>query len=87
KAFTAVAHRAATHELAPLAVPGGPLQGLSSNGAGRYVLFAGGLPLWDAPLSEGGRVVGGIGVSGAEAHQDLECAQAAAAPFHAEQAR
>jgi uncharacterized protein GlcG (DUF336 family) len=74
KAYTAVAHRIATHELAPLAAPGGPLQGMHANGGGRYVTFAGGLPLWRA-----GRVVGGVGVSGGSADQDLTIASTAAA--------
>lgn len=71
KAFTAVAHRIATEELATLAAPGGELFGLHSNGAGRYVIFAGGVPCW-----LGARVVGGIGVSGGSASQDSACAHA-----------
>jgi uncharacterized protein GlcG (DUF336 family) len=73
KAYTAVAHRIATHELAPLTAPGGSLQGMHANGGGRYVTFAGGLPLW-----EDGRVVGGIGVSGGTAEQDLAIVTAVA---------
>jgi uncharacterized protein GlcG (DUF336 family) len=72
KAFTAVAHRIATHELTELAAPGGPLAGLAANGGGRYVVFGGGLPCWAAD-----RVVAGIGVSGGTAEQDVACAQAA----------
>jgi uncharacterized protein GlcG (DUF336 family) len=74
KAYTAVAHRIATHELTVLAAPGGPLQGLQANGGGRYVTFAGGLPLWRS-----GRVVAAVGVSGGTAEQDLAIATAAAA--------
>lgn len=74
KAFTAVAHRSATGDLAADAAPGGSLAGLASNGGGRYVVFPGGLPLW----SPDGRVVGGVGVSGASAEQDLLCAGEAA---------
>jgi uncharacterized protein GlcG (DUF336 family) len=74
KAYTAVAHRIATHELATLTAPGGPLQGMHSNGSGRYVAFAGGLPFWSDD-----RVVGGVGVSGGTAEQDLAVAKAAAA--------
>jgi uncharacterized protein GlcG (DUF336 family) len=74
KAYTAVAHRIATDELGPLTAPGGPLQGMYANGGGRYVAFAGGLPFW-----RGGRVVGGVGVSGGSAEQDLAAAQAGAA--------
>jgi len=76
KAFTAVAHRIATAELTALAAPGGDLAGLHANGGGRYVVFGGGLPCWSD-----GRVVGGVGVSGGTAEQDVACARAAAAVF------
>ncbi|MDQ1485201.1 MAG: hypothetical protein QOJ62_894 [Actinomycetota bacterium] len=76
KAYTAVAHRARTHDLAPLVQPGGPLAGMQSAAHGRFVCFAGGIPLWS-----GGRVVAGVGVSGGTAEQDLACAEAAAAVF------
>lgn len=82
KAFTAVAHRAATDTLAPLVAPGGDLVGMHSADGGRYVCFGGGLPLWS-----GERVVGGVGVSGGTAEQDVECAQAAAALFLVEEAQ
>jgi uncharacterized protein GlcG (DUF336 family) len=78
KAYTAVAHRAATAELAALAVPGGALAGLHANGGGRYVVFGGGLPCWSA---DGGLVVGGVGVSGGTTEQDIACAEAALAVF------
>jgi uncharacterized protein GlcG (DUF336 family) len=74
KASTAVAHRCPTGDLARDADPTGSLAGLASSGGGRYVVFPGGLPLW----SPEGRVVAGVGVSGASADQDLACAQAAA---------
>jgi uncharacterized protein GlcG (DUF336 family) len=76
KAYTAVAHRIATAELGPLTAPGGPLQGMHANGAGRYVVFAGGLPCWADEV-----VVGGIGVSGGSADEDAACAAAALAVF------
>jgi uncharacterized protein GlcG (DUF336 family) len=79
KAYTAVAHRAATAELAPLAVAGGELFGLHASGHGRYVLFAGGLPV----LIDG-VAVGGVGVSGGSAEQDLACAEAALAALLAQ---
>jgi len=72
KAYTAVAHRVATGDLAALAVAGGELFGLHANGGGRYVLFGGGLPV----LIEG-VAVGGVGVSGGSAEQDVACAEAA----------
>jgi uncharacterized protein GlcG (DUF336 family) len=94
KAYTAVAHRIATADLTALAAPGGPLAGLQANGGGRYVVFGGGLPCWSAEKRESGDgaiagdavggdavVVGGIGVSGGTAAQDVACAEAALAVF------
>jgi uncharacterized protein GlcG (DUF336 family) len=76
KAYTAVAHRTATADLAPRAAPGGDLAGLHANAGGRYVVFGGGLPCWAA-----GDVVGGVGVSGGTVAQDLASALAAVAVF------
>jgi uncharacterized protein GlcG (DUF336 family) len=81
KAHTAVAHRIGTHELTELVAPGGDLAGMSSADHGRYVAFAGGLPLWD-----GDRVVGGVGVSGGSGPQDLSAARAGADVFEAARA-
>ncbi len=75
KATTAVAHRCPSGDLAALAGNDGSLASLGASGAGRYVVFAGGLPLWTTD----GRVVGGIGVSGACADEDLACATEALA--------
>ena len=72
KAYTAVANRTATSELAKLAAPGGELFGLHANGGGRFVIFGGGVP-----VLVDGIVVGGVGVSGASAAQDEACALAA----------
>jgi uncharacterized protein GlcG (DUF336 family) len=72
KAYTAVANRIETDELARLAAPGAPLFGLHANGGGRFVIFGGGVP-----IRVGDDVVGAIGVSGAAVEEDVECAQAA----------
>jgi uncharacterized protein GlcG (DUF336 family) len=79
KAYTAVAHRCATHELTALVSPGADLAGMNSADAGRYIAFAGGVPLWD-----GDRVVGGVGVSGGSADQDREAAAVALTAFEQE---
>lgn len=71
KAYTAVANSASTQELAALARPGGPLFGLHSCAGGRYVIFAGGIP-----LRLGDRIVGALGVSGGTVEQDQQCAEA-----------
>jgi uncharacterized protein GlcG (DUF336 family) len=76
KAFTAVAHRIATAELAVLTQPGADLWGLQANGGGRYVVFGGGIPCW-----HDGLVVGAVGVSGGTAEEDAECARAGHAVF------
>jgi uncharacterized protein GlcG (DUF336 family) len=72
KAYTAVANRIVTSELATLAAPGGELFGLHANGGGRFVIFGGGVP-----IAIEGVVVGGVGVSGASAAEDEACALAA----------
>jgi uncharacterized protein GlcG (DUF336 family) len=73
KAYTSVANRVATHELAVQAAPGGPLFGLHTCAGGRYVIFGGGVP-----IIKGDSVVGAVGVSGAAVEQDTACAEAAA---------
>lgn len=78
KAFTAVAHRVATHELTDLVLPGAELAGMNSADGGRYIAFGGGLPLWDAD-----RVIGGVGVSGGSSEQDVAAASAALEVFSA----
>ena len=76
KAYTAVAHRCATAELSAAIAPGGDLVGMNSADQGRYIAFGGGVPLWS-----GGRVVGGVGVSGGTSEQDVAAASRAAAVF------
>ena len=71
KAYTAVANSVSTAELAVLAAPGGELFGLHANGGGRFVIFGGGVP-----IASDGRIVGGVGVSGASAEDDAACAEA-----------
>jgi uncharacterized protein GlcG (DUF336 family) len=76
KAFTAVAHRIETAELASLTQPGADLWGLQANGGGRYVVFGGGVPCW-----HDGVVVGAVGVSGGTTEEDVACARAGLAVF------
>ena len=76
KAYTAVAVKIPTHELAPLAQSGGPLFGISHADGGRIVIFGGGFPLKD-----GAKIIGGIGVSGGSVEEDILCATAATEVF------
>ena len=66
KAFTVVALKMSTSKLSTLAKPGGELYGIQFTNGGRIVIFGGGDPLTD----RGGRVIGGLGVSGGSEAQD-----------------
>lgn len=72
KAVTTVGFQKETRELGPLAQPGAPLFGIAAVGA---TVFGGGVPL----TGEGGRVAGGVGVSGGSPEQDHDVAAAGAA--------
>jgi uncharacterized protein GlcG (DUF336 family) len=72
KAYSAVAVKVPTHELAKVAQPGQPLFGIHNADRGRIVIFGGGFP-----LSQGNEIIGGIGVSGGSVEQDMLCAEAA----------
>lgn len=76
KAFTSVANRCPTAELSDGVAPGGEFIGMNSADGGRFIAFGGGLPLWD-----GDRVIGGIGVSGGSAAQDIAAASAGLALY------
>ena len=66
KAYTVVALKMATIDLKPLAQPGASLYGIQFTNGGRIVIFGGGDPIF----GEGGRIVGGLGVSGGSEEQD-----------------
>ncbi|WP_327580586.1 heme-binding protein [Nonomuraea sp. NBC_00507] len=74
KAYTSVALRRDTSDVARHLTRGGELAGLPRE---RFVAVGGGIPLW-ADYGEGERVVGGVGVSGGSVAQDVVCAEAAA---------
>ena len=69
KSYTSAALKMSTAELGKQAAPGGPLAGIENTNGGRIVIFGGG-----EPLERGGRVVGGLGVSGGTAEQDTALA-------------
>jgi uncharacterized protein GlcG (DUF336 family) len=71
KAYTAAAFDAPTEAWAQSTAPGGSDWGMSTALGGRLVVFAGGLP-----LRAGGRLAGGVGVSGGPGAVDRACAVA-----------
>ena len=77
KAFTAASFPDFnTQDLAEVTQPGQPLYGLETIRHGRFVNFAGGIP-----LTRDGEVAGAIGVSGGTVDQDQEVAEAGVAAF------
>ena len=65
KAYTVVSLKMSTKELKPLAQPGGSLYGIQFTNNNRIVVFGGGVP-----LEYGGKIIGGLGVSGGSEEQD-----------------
>ena len=76
KAYTAVAIKIPTHELAKIAQPEQPLFGIHNADGGRIVIFGGGFP-----LKRNEEIIGGIGVSGGSVEEDIQCAEAALERF------
>jgi uncharacterized protein GlcG (DUF336 family) len=77
KAETAVALRMSTVDLGPLVEPGQPLFPLLAAGAGRYIAFGGGAPIFGGS----GEFLAGLGVSGGMSHQDAEIASTTVSKF------
>jgi len=73
KAFTALANRMPTRDLAELVQPGTEFYGYDSVAGGRTIVFAGGMP-----LEIDGVLVGAVGVSGGDSAQDQAAADAGA---------
>ncbi len=71
KAYTVVALKMSTSKLGMLAKPGGELYGIQFTNGGKIVIFGGGEPL----CGEGGKIIGGLGVSGGSAAQDTALAE------------
>lgn len=76
KAYTCAALRISTSELKKLAQPGGSLYGIAHTNGGKIVIFGGGIP-----LTYGGNVIGGLGVSGGSEEQDTFLAEYAGKVF------
>ncbi|BBH19710.1 DNA polymerase III subunit delta' [Paenibacillus baekrokdamisoli] len=76
KAWTAVAMKMPTSNLAKSALPNSPAYGINTTNHGRVVILGGGVP-----FVKEGRIIGAIGVSGASSDQDIEVANAAVKAF------
>ena len=76
KAFTALANRMPTRDLAPIVQPGTEFYGYDSIAGGRTIVFAGGMP-----LERDGILVGAVGVSGGDSSQDQQAVDAAVRAF------
>ncbi|MBN6188111.1 heme-binding protein [Aneurinibacillus sp. BA2021] len=76
KAWTSVALKMPSGDLAEESVPGSALYGINTTNSGRIVLFGGGLPL---RIQD--RIVGAVGVSGGSVEQDVQVAEAAVRAF------
>lgn len=70
KAYTSVSLKMSTAQLGELAQPGADLYGVQFTNGGQIVIFGGGQPLY-----LGGRLVGGLGISGGTLKQDTELAE------------
>ena len=76
KAWTSVALKMPTSNLAEATVPNAELYGLNTTNNGRIVLFGGGIP-----LVENEQVIGAVGVSGSSVEHDVQVAEAAVNAF------
>ncbi len=78
KAYTAVAVKVSTNDLAGVTQSGQTLFGLHTTDGGRIVIFGGGIP-----LTRNDEIIGGIGVSGGSVEEDVQCATAGVEKFEA----
>ena len=78
KAYTAVAVKMPTHELAQVSQPNQALFGIHNAQNARIVIFGGGFPLKD----KAGNICGGIGVSGGSVEDDMLCARSGLETFN-----
>jgi uncharacterized protein GlcG (DUF336 family) len=72
KAYTSALVRIRTADLAPLVQPGAELYPLLAVSGGRYSAMGGGVP-----LTSGGRVIAGVGVSGGTTEEDVAIVETA----------
>ncbi|WP_370222417.1 heme-binding protein [Cytobacillus sp.] len=77
KAWTSVALKMPSANLADATVPAAELYGLNTTNNGRLVVFGGGIP-----LVNDGKVAGAVGVSGSTVPHDIQVAEAAVQVFN-----
>ena len=71
KAYTSAGHRNPTSYYTDISKESGKAFGLPFSNSGRFSILAGGVPLFD----KNGVCIGGIGASGGNPTQDVECVQ------------
>ena len=76
KAFTAAAARKSTRAYGETSIPGGPSYGIHVSNQGRFMIFAGGLPIF---IDD--EIVGGVGCSSGHPDQDEAVVQAGSTRF------
>lgn len=76
KAFTAAAARRSTRAYGEISGPGGPAFGIHVSNQGRFMIVAGGLPIF-----VDNQIVGGVGCSSGSPDQDEVVAQAGVDAF------
>ncbi|MBK5442854.1 MULTISPECIES: GlcG/HbpS family heme-binding protein [Peribacillus] len=72
KAWTSIAMKMTTENLALVAANGKELYGINTTNNGRVVVFGGGIPLYN-----NGQIIGAVGVSGGSVDEDIRVAQSA----------
>ncbi|MFI8493142.1 heme-binding protein [Peribacillus butanolivorans] len=72
KAWTSIAMKMTTENLAHVAANGKELYGINTTNNGRVVVFGGGIPLYS-----NGEIIGAVGVSGGSVDEDIHVAQGA----------
>ncbi|MEF2093758.1 heme-binding protein [Bacillus sp. CFBP9009] len=72
KAWTSIAMKMTTENLALVAANGKELYGINTTNNGRVVVFGGGIPLYN-----NGQIIGAVGVSGGSVEEDIHVAQTA----------
>ncbi|MGG0285647.1 heme-binding protein [Peribacillus butanolivorans] len=72
KAWTSIAMKMTTENLALVAANGKELYGINTTNNGRVVVFGGGIPLYN-----NGQIIGAVGVSGGSVDEDIHVAQSA----------